>query len=127
MTPRTKAGYHLRRRLSSRCGGYDQSCAAKLLQSLPNVHRRTVDIVMTAQFLREFGLVGTTPDYADLETHVPGILHSKMTKSAYSQNSDKVSGLRGRSTHGTEGREAGAKERRCIKRIKPVRDRNKAT
>src|SRR5215468_5136362 len=127
MTPRTNAGYHLRRRLSSRCGGHDQSCATKLLQSLPNVHRRAVDIVVSAQFFREFGPVGTTSDCRDLETHLPGILHGKMTKPAYSQNCDEVSGLRGRITQGTEGREAGAKERRCINRIKPIRDRNKAT
>jgi hypothetical protein len=55
---------------------------------------------------REFGPVGTTSDCRDLETHVSGILHGKMTKPAYSQNCDEVSSLRGRITQGTEGREA---------------------
>jgi hypothetical protein len=125
MTARTNAGDNRRRRLSTRCGGHDHSCATKRLQSLPNVRCRAIDIVVSAQFLREFGPLGTTSDCRDLETHVSGILQGKMTEPAYSQDGDEVSGLRRRITQGTEGRDAGAKERRRLNRMKLIRDGNK--
>ncbi len=53
-----------------------------------------VDVVMSTQFLCQFGLVGTTGNGHHLESHVPGILDSQMAQAADAENGHQVTGLR---------------------------------
>src|SRR5262249_37631496 len=63
------------------------------LQSLGGVGGRVVDVVMGAELLCQFHLVGATGNRRYLEPHVPGILHTQMTKATDTDHSDKLTGL----------------------------------
>src|SRR5215475_5626759 len=79
--------------------------------------------MMGAKLLRQFRLVGALGNRRDLESHVPGILHSQMTKAADTEHSDKITGLRRCVSQGAERRQPRAQQRRRIDRQQVVRDR----
>jgi len=84
--------------------------------SVITVSSRVVDVVMGAELLRQFRLVGATGNRRDLEPHVPGILHTQMTKAADTDHSDKITRLRRGVSERAERREPRAQERRRIDR-----------
>src|SRR6267142_1220345 len=61
--------------------------AAERVQSLGRVGSGAVDVVMGAELLRQFRLVGTTGNRRYLESHKPGILHTQMTQAANTEHS----------------------------------------
>src|SRR6516162_9600361 len=113
-------------RLPAGSGYQNDLGAAERLQSLGGVGSRVVDVVMGAELLRQFHLVGATGNRCDLEPHVPGILHAQMTKAADTDHSDKLTGLRWGVSQCAERREPRAQQRRRTDRREGVWDRHKA-
>ena len=98
--------------------------AAERLQSRGGVGRGAVDVVVGAELLRQFRLVGTAGNRRDLEPHVPGVLDTQMAEAADPEHGDKIAGLRRRVSQGAERRESRAQQRRRIDRRQVVRDRH---
>src|SRR5262245_38596847 len=90
--------------------------SAERLQSRGGVGSGAVDVMVGAELLRQFRLVGATGNRRDLEPHVAGILHTEMTKAADTEHSDKITGLRRRVSQGAERREPRAQQRRRLDR-----------
>src|SRR6516162_9106873 len=82
--------------------------------------------MMSAKFLRQFRFVGAPGNRRDLESHVPGILHSQMTKATNTEHSNKITGLRRCVSQGAERRQPCAQQRRRIDRQQVVRDRHES-
>src|SRR5262245_48795414 len=64
----------------------DGSGTAQLLQGLRHVFLRAVDVVLSAQPVRELGVVLTTGDGHGVEAHLRRKLHPEMPQSAQAQN-----------------------------------------
>jgi hypothetical protein len=94
----------------------NQLGAAKRLQSRGGVGSGAVNVVVSAELLRQFGLVDTTGNRDDIEPHVPRILHAQMTQAANTQYSDKITGLCRCVSQRAERREPRAQQRRRIDR-----------
>src|SRR5262249_48785725 len=98
--------------------------AAERLQSRGRVGSAAVDVVVGAELLGQFRRIDATGNRRGLEPHVPGILHTQMTKATDTEHSDKISGLRRRISQRAERRESRAQQRRRIDRRQVVRDRH---
>src|SRR6516225_4232368 len=98
---------------------------AERLQSLSGVSSGAVNVMVGAELLRQFHLVGSTGNRRDLEPHVPGILHSQMTQAANTKHSDKITRLCWCVSQRAERREPRAQQRRGIDRRQGVWDRHK--
>src|SRR5215831_12371466 len=107
-TARTQALESLSDRLAAGSRDQNDLGPAERLQSRGGVASGAVDVVVGAELLCEFRLVGATGNRRDLEPHVPGILHTQMTQAADTENSDKITGLRWRVSQGAERRESRA-------------------
>src|SRR5262249_55247590 len=101
--------------------------AAERPQSRGRVGSAAVDVVVGAELLGQFRRIDATGNRHDLEPHVPGILHTQMTKAADTEHSDKIAGLRRRVSQSAKRRESGAQQRRRSDRRQVVRDRHKPT
>src|SRR5215831_20114242 len=80
---------------------------------------------MGAELLRQFRRVGATRNRRHLESHMPRILHSQMTQAAYTDHSDKLTGLRWCVSQRAKRREPRAQQRRCTDGRQGVWDRHK--
>ena len=72
--------------------------------------------MVRAKLLRELGSVGTAVDRDHLKSHMTGILHTKVAKPADPEYRDQVARPRGGIPKGTERRDAGTQQRRCVDR-----------
>src|SRR5499427_9440178 len=64
--------------------------AAERLQGHSRIGSGTIDVVVGAELLGEFCRAGATGNRRQLESHVPGVLHTQMTKAADAEHSDKI-------------------------------------
>src|SRR5215813_2551310 len=111
-TARTKALEGLGDRLASRSCYENDLGAAERLQSRCGISSGTVNVVVSAELLGELRCVATTGNRRHLEPHMPGVLHSQVTKAADTEHSDKITGLCRRVSQGVKRRESGAQKGR---------------
>ena len=116
----TQALEAFRHGLAAGSGDQNDLGAAKRLQGRDLIRSSTVDVVMSAELLRQLRLVGATGDCRDFKSHVAGVLHSEVAETADAEHRDKVAGLCRRAAQGAEGRESRAQQRRSIDRRKIV-------
>ena len=67
-----------------------------------------------AELVRQFRLVRATGNRGDFEPHAPSVLHAQMTKAAYTDHSDELTGLCRCVSQRAERREPCAQQRRRI-------------
>src|SRR6516162_2293347 len=90
---RLHSGNGRRRRAGNRRRIDDECRATDFLQDLALIGGLAVDIMMSAELLRELGLVDTPIDRRYLEAHVARILDGEMTKAADTDDRDQIACL----------------------------------